>query len=66
MVSVQVQEARLRRAADRQGLRLMKTRRSEASDFGGYTLINKAASLVAGAAPCVFAFDIAGVEAYLR
>jgi hypothetical protein len=48
MTAEKIKENRLRRAAGRQGLRLMKSRRrdSRATDFGTYMLVDAATSSV--------------------
>jgi len=62
MTVEKVREIRLRRAADRQGLRLSRSRRRDpmALDYGTYTLTDTAGTIVAGPMP------IDEVEVYLQ
>jgi hypothetical protein len=64
-----VRENRLRRMADRQGLRLVKSRRRDprAVDYGGYMLVDQATGkVVAGAGPIGRpTWDLDQVEAWL-
>ena len=50
MTAEKVHENRLRRAAERQGLRLVKSRRRDprALDYGGYWLIDRSHLIVCG------------------
>jgi len=50
LTDAKVRENRVRRAADRQGLRLSRTRRRDplAVDFGTYTLTDTSGTVVAG------------------
>lgn len=62
-----VNENRLRRMAERQGLKLMKSRRRDprAIDYGGYMLVNAYNMIVAGASPNAYSMSIDDVEAWL-
>jgi len=64
-----VRENRLRRMADRQGLRLVMSRRRDprAVDYGGYMLVDQATGkVVAGAGPIGRpTWDLDQVEAWL-
>ncbi len=67
-MSGDVRENRLRRVADRQGLRLLKSRRRDprAVDFGGYMLVDAITNgAVLGSGSFSFQADIEEVEAYL-
>jgi hypothetical protein len=64
-----VRENRLRRAAERQGLKLMKSRRRDprALGFGGYVIVDAHnSSIVAGELDSARALTLDQVEAYLR
>ena len=66
MTSKKVRENRLRRMADRQGLRLIKSRRRDpkALDHGGFWLVDPELDvLVAGDE---FGMELDAVEAYLN
>ncbi len=63
-----VLENRARRMAERQGLRLMKSRRRDprAYDFGGYMLVDVATSgVVAGNSPLPFSLSLEDALAWL-
>lgn len=63
-----VRENRLRRVADRRGLRLEKSRRRDekAIDFGGFMLIDVIRNYaVAGGHPFPYSCSLDDVEAYL-
>jgi hypothetical protein len=64
-----VRENRLRRMADRQGLRLVKSRRRDprAVDYGGYMLVDQATNTVVAGAGALGrpAWDLDQVEEYL-
>jgi hypothetical protein len=63
-----VLENRLRRAAERQGYRLSKSRRRDprAIDYGGYMVIDvQTNGVVAGATPHAYSMDLDGVEEFL-
>lgn len=67
--SDKVRENRLRRMADRQGLRLVKSRRRDerAVDFGGYMLVDvQTGGAVCGFGPFGYAADLDDIEAYLK
>ena len=67
--SDKVRENRLRRMADRQGLRLVKSRRRDerAVDYGGYMLVDvQTGGAVCGYGPFGYAADLDEVEAYLK
>ena len=68
MNAEKVRENRLRRMAERQGLRLVKARRRDprALDFGMYALVEERSNaVVAGAASGRFDFSLDDVERYL-
>jgi hypothetical protein len=68
MTDEKVRENRLRRMAERQGLRLEKSRRRDprAVDFGTYQLVNaRSNALVAGSRSWGYGLDLDEVEAYL-
>lgn len=62
-----VRENRLRRKAERQGLRLVKSRRRDpqAIDYGKYMIVNRDNVVVAGELNTGHALDLDGVERYL-
>ena len=63
-----VRENRLRRAAERQGLQLQRSRRRDrlAIDFGGYMLIDVIGNfVVAGGSPRPFSMSLDQVETWL-
>jgi hypothetical protein len=62
-----VRENRLRRMADRQGLRLVKSRRRDprASDYGTYVLVDQNNVIEYGAWTGRFAASLDDIEAYL-
>ena len=63
-----VRENRLRRAAERQGYRLSKSRRRDprAIDYGGYMLVDvQTNGIVAGATPYAYSLDLDAVEGLL-
>lgn len=63
-----VRENRLRRAAERQGYRLSKSRRRDprAIDYGGYMVIDiQTNGIVAGATPYAYTMDLDAVEEFL-
>ena len=69
MTEEKIMENRLRRALDRRGLQLQKSRRRDprAIDFGGYMIVDPATNTaVAGSAPIAFAMSLADVEAWLK
>ncbi len=69
MTEEKVLENRVRRALDRRGLVLHKSRRRDprAIDFGGYMIVDAATnSVVAGASPVAFSLTLADVEAWLK
>jgi hypothetical protein len=66
---MKVKENRLRRAAERQGLVLQKSRRRDprAIDFGGYMLVDVVKNFVVmGGSPNAFSASLDDVEAYLH
>jgi len=66
--AIKVRENRLRRMAERQGMRLLKSRRrdSRALDYGGYMLVDlRTDAVVAGGSPTPFFLDMDEVEAWL-
>lgn len=68
MTADKVRENRLRRAAERQGLRLVKSRRRDprAIGFGGFMLVDVATnSAVAGEVDSARALDLDQVENHL-
>jgi len=69
MANGKTRETRLRRMADRQGLRLVKSRRRDpyALDFGKYMLVDALDAVVAGAGPAGDpSLTLDEVEAWLR
>lgn len=63
-----IRENRLRNKADRQGLRLIKSRRRDpdAIDYGGYMLVDiETGGAVLGAGSFSFQADLDDVEEYL-
>jgi hypothetical protein len=69
MSDEKVRENRLRRVADRQGLRLRKSGRRDprALDYGMYALVDaNSNTIVAGAASGRFDFSLDDVEDYLE
>ena len=67
--SDKVRENRLRRAAQRQGLQIAKSRRRDfrALDYGGYMIVDpNTNSVVAGATPNAYMMDLDQVEDFLR
>lgn len=68
MTAEKVRENRLRRMAERQGLRLEKSRRRDprALDYGGYMLVEEASgAVVAGESPRPYSLNVDQVEAWL-
>jgi hypothetical protein len=64
-----VRENRARRAAERQGLKLEKSRRRDprALEFGTYRLVHeKTKTIVAGNRPQGYGFDLDAIEAVLE
>ncbi len=62
-------ENRCRRALDRRGLTLQKSRRRDpkAIDYGGYMIVDAATNTaVAGASPIAFSMSLDDVEAWLK
>ena len=59
-----VRENRLRRVAERQGLRLMKSRRRDplAYDYGGYMLVDASTNGVGGGGNLAYSLDLDQVE----
>lgn len=67
--SDKVKENRLRRIAERRGMRLEKSRRRDpkAIDYGGYMLIDTAANaVVVGASPYSYSASLEDIENYLE
>jgi hypothetical protein len=67
MTAEKVLENRLRRVAERRGLRLVKSRRRDpmAIDFGGYMLIDlQTNAVILGADPVGFSATLDDVKAY--
>lgn len=63
-----IQENKLRRAAERQGLRLAKSRRRDerAVDYGGYMLIDAATNTaIVGGSPYSYSADLDQIEEWL-
>lgn len=63
-----VRENRIRRMAERQGLRVVKSRRRDrrAFDFGGFMLLDaNSGSVVSGAHPLPFSLNLDEVEGHL-
>ncbi len=68
MENEKVKENRLRRMADRQGLRLLKSRRRDprAYDFGGYMLVDhQTGGADFGSNPLPYSLSLDDVEMYL-
>lgn len=67
MTEEKVIENRVRRMAERQGLKLEKSRRRDprAIGFGGFQLVDQNNVVVCGGAPHEYSATIADVEAYL-
>ena len=73
MDNSKVRENRLRRMAERQGYRLMKSPRrdSHARDYGGYALVNpsipvnRPGFVLQGGKPFMFSADLDDIETYL-
>lgn len=64
-----IQENRVRRMAERQGLTLSKSRRRDpkALDFGGYMLINASTNtVVAGSDPSPYSLSLDEAEGWLN
>lgn len=62
-----VRENRLRRMAERQGLRLVKSRRRDprAIGYGGYMIVNQDNNAVAGEIDSARALNLDAIEDYL-
>ncbi|WP_448150020.1 hypothetical protein [Labrys miyagiensis] len=63
-----VRENRIRRAAERQGMQLQKSRRRDprAIDFGGYMLVDASSNtLILGGSPYAYSASLDEVETYL-
>jgi hypothetical protein len=67
MVVNKVDENRMRRMAERQGLTLVKSRRRDplARDYERYILKNDAGDIVAGGTEQHFEFDLSEIEEWL-
>lgn len=68
MTAEKVRENRLRRMAERQGLRLLKSRRRDerAIDYGGFMLVDAETGLaIAGGSPVPYFLSADDVEAWL-
>lgn len=68
MTEEKVRENRLRRMAERQGLRLEKSRRRDprALDYGGYMIVRAATNTVeAGGHPQPYSLDLDAAERFL-
>src|SRR6478672_2801618 len=63
-----VRENRLRRMAERQGLRLVKSRRRDefASGYGTYMLVSATGTEMSGGADTTYGFDLDEIEKQLR
>lgn len=64
-----VRENRLRRAAERQGFKLSKSRRRDprATDYGGFMLIDVSTNgVVAGGNPYAYSLNLDEIEAFLN
>ena len=64
-----VRENKLRRMAQRQGLRVVKSRRRDpqAYDYNGYMILDTAINgIVAGSQPMEFSFSLDDVERFLQ
>jgi len=68
MVKDESREARLRRAADRQGLRLAKCRRRDprAIGYGTYMLVDQNNNIVAGDSQKGYGMDLDAIEKALN
>jgi hypothetical protein len=67
-ISEKIRENRLRRMAERQGFKLVKSRRRDprALDYGGYGIINPYYNTwVIGANPYAFSMDLDEIEQWL-
>jgi hypothetical protein len=69
MTEEKVMENRIRRVAQRRGLKVSKSRRRDpkALDFGGYMLVDIASnSVVLGGSPIAYSATIQEIDAYLN